>query len=136
MATNQRISPEGLNAAISDIISEYTQDIGKDVKEDVKATGKACLQMVQANIDAAGIGGRKYRRSFKDTTTKDTPWITTVEIHSPKHYRLTHLLENGHVKKTKNGKVLGVTRAFPHLAPAEKDASELLEKKVKMTIRG
>ena len=89
----------------------------------------------QGGCDAAGIGGRKYRKSFKDTVTKDTAWITTVEIHSPKHYRLTHLLEFGHVVKVK-GKVVGAARAYPHLATAETEAEELLGKKIAISVKG
>lgn len=133
--SNQKIQPDQLSDAIASIIEEYSKEVGSGVKEDVLESGKACVEMVQAGIDAAGIGGKKYRKSFKSTTTKDTAFMTTVEVHSPKHYRLTHLLEHGHVVKVK-GKVVGVSRAFPHLAPVEQEAAALLEKKVTMTIRG
>lgn len=131
----QKVTPESFAEAVRDIITEYGDDVGKSVKEDVKETGKKCVELVHQNIDAAGIGGRKYRKSFKDTTTKDTAWITTVEVHSPKHYRLTHLLEFGHVVKVK-GKVVGAARAYPHLANAEREAEEQLEKKIAISIRG
>lgn len=133
---NTKIEPSQLQTAITDIISKYTQEVGKGTKEDVLSSGKACVEMVQAGIDAAGIGGKTYRKSFKSTTTKDTAYMTTVEIHSPKHYRLTHLLEHGHVVKNKKGEVIGASKAFPHLAPAEKEASDLLVKKIKLTIGG
>ena len=133
--SNQTIQPSQLTEAISGILTDYSEEVSKSVKEDVKDVGKRTVQLVHQNIDAAGIGGRKYRNSFKDTTTKDTAWMTTVEIHSPKHYRLTHLLEFGHVVKRK-GKVLGTARAYPHLATAEKEAEELLGRKVAISIKG
>ena len=116
-------------------MAEYGEEVGQSVKEDVKDIGKETVRLVHQNIDAAGIGGRKYRKSFKDTVTKDTAWITTVEIHSPKHYRLTHLLEFGHVVKVK-GKVVGAARAYPHLATAETEAEELLGKKIAISVKG
>ena len=131
-----KIEPSQLQTAITDIITKYAQEVGKGTKEDVLSSGKACVEMVRAGIDAAGIGGKTYRKSFKSTTTKDTAYITTVEVHSPKHYRLTHVLEHGHVVKNKKGEVIGTAKAFPHLAPAEKEASSLLEKKIKLTIGG
>ena len=136
MSRNQyRITPNELEGAITEIINDYTKEVGKSVPEDVKSTGKACVQMLKANIDSAGIGGRVYKNSFTSTTTKETAFETTVEVHSPKHYRVTHLLEHGHVLKIR-GKVVGMTRAFPHFAPAEKSAADLLERKIKMRIRG
>ena len=133
--SNQSIQPNQLMEAVTGILNDYSEEVGKSVKEDVLDSGKRCVELVHQNIDSAGIGGKKYRKSFKSTTTKDTPWITTVEIHSPKHYRLTHLLEFGHVVKRK-GKVLGNARAYPHLSPAEKEAEQILEKKVTISIKG
>lgn len=131
----QKVTPDAFADAVRQLVEEYGEDVSKSVKEDVKDVGKETVQLVHQNIDAAGIGGRKYRKSFKETVTKDTAWITTVEIHSPKHYRLTHLLEFGHVVKVK-GKVVGAARAYPHLATAEKEAEELLGKKIAITVKG
>ena len=131
----QIVTPDAFADAIHEIFEEYGEEVGHDVKQDVLDAGKKCVELVHQNIDQAGIGGRKYRKSFKSTTTKDTPWITTVEIHSPKHYRLAHLLEYGHVVKVK-GRVVGAARAYPHLATAEKEAEELLGHKVEISIRG
>ena len=131
----QKVTPDAFADAVRELMTEYGDEVGQSVKEDVKDIGKKTVELVHQNIDAAGIGGRKYRKSFKDTTTKDTAWITTVEIHSPKHYRLTHLLEFGHVVKRK-GKVIGAARAYPHLATAEQEAEELLGRKIAISIRG
>ena len=131
----QKVTVDEFEDAVRDLINEYGDEVGKNVKEDVKDIGKTCVELVHRNIDAAGIGGKKYRKSFKDTTTKDTAWITTVEIHSPRYYRLTHLLEFGHVVKVK-GKVVGAARAYPHLATAEKEAEDLLGKRIAISIRG
>ena len=131
----QKVTPDAFANAMQQLLEGYGEDVGQSVKEDVKDIGKKTVQLVHQNIDAAGIGGRKYRKSFKETVTKDTAWITTVEIHSPKHYRLTHLLEFGHVVKVK-GKVVGAARPYPHLSNAEKEAEELLGKKIAITVKG
>ena len=131
----KRIKPDELEGAIRDIIENYTKEVGEGVPEDVKSTGKACVQMVKAHIDSAGIGGNKYRNSIKVETTKGNRFAASVEVWAGKHYRLAHLLEHGHPIKVK-GKVVGVARAYPHFAPAEKEASELLEKKITVRVKG
>ena len=132
---SKRIKPEELEGAIRDIIEKYTTEVGEGVPEDVKSTGKACAQMVRAHIDSAGIGGSKYRSAIKAETTAENRFAASVEVWAGKHYRLAHLLEHGHPIKIK-GKVVGVARAYPHFAPAEKEASELLGKKIITRVKG
>lgn len=132
----RRIKPDELADAITEIIDDYTKEVGEGVPEDVKSTGKACVQIVKAHIDAAGIGGTKYRNAITSVTTKENRFQATVEVWAGKHYRLAHLLENGHPILNRNGDPVGSARAFPHFAPAEKEASEMLEKKIVMRVRG
>lgn len=51
-------------------------------------------------------------------------------IHNINHYRLTHLLENGHAK-VGGGRV----QAYPHIAPIEKELVEEYIKGVEEAIR-
>lgn len=52
-------------------------------------------------------------------------------VHNKEHYRLTHLLEKGHAKRSG-----GRTRAIPHIAPAEEAAKEKFIQDVEAVIRG
>ena len=135
MAKSRRIKPDELDGAIRDIIEDYTKEVAEGVPEDVKSTGKACVQIIRAHIDSAGIGGSKYRAAIKSDVTESNRFAATVNVWAGKHYRIAHLLEHGHPIKIK-GKVVGVARAYPHFAPAEADASKLLEKKITMRATG
>ena len=117
----QKVTPDAFADAVRNLMAEYGEEVSQSVKEDVKDIGKETVRLLNGYIQAP--------------VTKDTAWITTVEIHSPKHYRLTHLLEFGHVVKVK-GKVVGAARAYPHLATAETEAEELLGKKIAISVKG
>lgn len=136
MSRNRKVTPENFEFAVREIIEEYAEETASSVKDATLQTGKAAVELVRANIGRAGIKGTKYRSSFKSTVTTDTPFMTTVTVHSPKHYRLTHLLEHGHRKVIHGRPRPGRVRAFEHLAPAEKEAADLLERKVTLVVRG
>lgn len=130
--SNRKIKPGQLEAAIDEIIEEYTDKVVVDVKEAVETTGKAAAELARAY--ASRIGRGKYAKSIKAKTTMTTSFGTTVNIYSTQ-YRIAHLLEHGHVVKA-HGKVVGTARAFPHFAPAEAKAEEMLVKKVEQAIKG
>ena len=132
MSATRKVTPENLGEAINEILTDYAQTVTKDMKSAVEATGKMAVQTAQAY--ASRIGRGKYAKSLKSKTTTNTNFETTVTIYSTQ-YRIAHLLEHGHVVKAK-GKVVGVTRAFPHFAPAEALAQSELPKKIEQAIKG
>lgn len=113
----------------------YVKEIQETIPDIVKETGKKCVQAIRTNGVAAGIPDKKYLKSWQMKVISQNAWGTYVVVHSPKHYRIAHLLEHGHVKKVRN-KVLGTTRAYPHLIYAEQDAETFLENKLKQKLGG
>ena len=130
--STRKISPDQLESAIAEIVEEYTDQVVTDIKDAVEQTGKAAAKVAQAY--ASRIGRGKYAKSIKAKTTMTTSFGTTVTIYSTQ-YRVAHLLEHGHVVKS-HGKVVGTARAFPHFAPAEAQAEQMLVKKVEQAIKG
>lgn len=133
--SNQKVEPEKLADAISDIITEYTDDVIHELPTITKTVAKQCVKNLKSAAAGAGFNGTKYKGSFKSKTVKSTSSVTTITIYSTK-YQIAHLLEHGHNIVTKSGNVLGRTRAFPHWSIAEKKANKEFEQKIKMIISG
>jgi len=130
--STRKVTPENLGQAINDILTEYANTVTKDVKSAVVETGKMAAETAQAY--ASRIGRGKYATSIKSKTTISNSFETSVTVYSTQ-YRIAHLLEHGHVIKAA-GKVVGMTRAFPHFQPAEAMAEATLPKKVEQAIKG
>lgn len=126
------ISADQFETALKDALKEYEQDVSKEATNAVVKVGRKTPEYVK---DAASrIGGTEYKNSFVCKVSKKKR-LAEATIYSPKHYQLTHLLENGHYL-VYFGKPTGkMTRAFPHWAQAEEKAVEELERAVREAIQ-
>lgn len=126
---SQRYSnPDAWAAAIMDAITEYGDGVTDAVKDATDEAAKVCLQEVRASSPKR-TGA--YRKGWKKATTKENATAKTVTVYNKDHYRLTHLLENGHAK-VGGGRVEG----HPHIGPAEQRAAELLERQIRVKVAG
>lgn len=118
---------EKLSEAIADELKNYSGEITEEVKKAVDITSKEMLKNIRAD---APVRKGNYKKAMKLKTTTDNMFGKTViwYVKEP-HYRLTHLLENGHAKRG-GGRV----RAYPHVNKNEEKAGEELEKRVKEII--
>ena len=108
-------------------LQEYADLATEDMKAAVKKAGNKAKSDVQAG---APVMTGKYKKSWAVKTTKENAKVMEVTVHSRNRYQLAHLLEFGHAKR--GG---GRTRAFPHIAPAEAAAAELLEEEVEKALK-
>lgn len=124
---NERCSIDQMASVIMEGLKEYADLATEDMKAAVKKTGSETKKLVQASApEKTG----DYKKSWTVKTTKETSNAMEVTVHSRNRYQLTHLLEFGHAKR--GG---GRTRAFPHLAPAEEKAAQILEREVEAALR-
>ena len=126
MATD-RVKIDQMAHVIMEGLQEYADLATDDMKAAVKKAGDEAKKDVQAG---APVKFGKYKKSWTVKTTKENSNSLEVTVHSRNRYQIAHLLEFGHAKRS-GGRV----RAFPHIAPAEQRAAELLEKEVERALK-
>lgn len=126
------ITPDALTEALVSACSEYTEEVRTFVEESVERIGEETAEEVRSIApvyegDSKNTRKGAYRRSWTCDISKQRGVINAVVHAKAPHYRLTHLLENGHLNRD------GTTRskAIPHIsianANAEKKVNDLLE---------
>ena len=133
--STKTVTPDALCDAVQDIIKEYSDELVSKLPDIVKASAKTTVKALKKNAES--IGGTKYRGSFKSKKTSALLLgETTYTVYSTQ-YRLTHLLEHGHVIRNRaGGPVYGMTRAFPHWKPAEQEGIDEIDEKIREAIEG
>ena len=126
MATD-RVRIDQMAHVIIEGLQEYADLAADDLKKAVKKAGDEAKKDIQNN---APVKTGAYKKSWTVKTMKETSNAMEVVVHSKNRYQLAHLLEFGHAKR--GG---GRTRAFPHIAPAEQRAAELLEREVEAALK-
>ena len=122
------ISIEDLEDAVMRELIEYSDEVTEELKENVMQTAKECMQDIKKK--APKLSG-DYRKSWKVKKAYESATDIRVVIHSPKEYRIAHLLEHGHAKRG-GGRVEGK----PHIVPAAENAEKKLMRKVKIAVTG
>lgn len=127
-----RIKADDLFEAVFGELEDYASEVTEDMKDAVKETAKKTLREVK-NRSPVGHGTPDpgaYKKGWTETTVYESPTAVRINVHNRKHYRLTHLLEDGHALV--GG---GRTRAQPHIAPAEKFAERELQRAVEVKVK-
>ncbi len=123
-----KVKTDELADAIMDALTNYSQDVTDKLKKEVKDAAKLCRDEIKKN---APKDTGAYAESWRAEVAYEDKEDIRVVIHSPKEYRLAHLLEYGHAK-VGGGRVEGK----PHIRPAEKEAEKMLDKSVKIIVKG
>lgn len=121
------VKPDELAEAIGEELSQYFDNLNEAVKQAVRQTSQECRDEIKRRSPKRT---GKYRKSWAITEVLNRHGSIRLVVHNKKHYRLTHLLENGHAKKS-GGRV----ESIPHIGPAEKHAEQNLMKRVEEAIK-
>ena len=108
-------------------LQEYADLAAEDMKAAVKKAGNSAKKDIEANApERTGA----YKKSWAVKTVRENANAMEVVVYSRNRYQLAHLLEFGHALRQG-----GRTRAFPHIAPAEERAAEMLVKEVETALK-
>ena len=108
-------------------LQEYADLAAEDMKAAIKKAGNSAKKDIQSNApEKTGA----YKKSWAVKTVRENANAMEVVVYSRNRYQLAHLLEFGHALRQG-----GRTRAFPHIAPAEERAAEMLVREVEAALK-
>lgn len=136
MARAKKIKPIDLSDTVNELLKEYGDAVFDAVNESVEeVTDEATDKLKQVNHFAPGGNpSGAYAKSWVNDVVRMTRVSTAKVVHNEEHYRLTHLLENGHVIRNGTGRTFGRTAKYPHIAPVNDWAKEELPKRFRQKV--
>lgn len=120
-------------AEFDNILSDYETELTRVADDEIKKTARAAAKDLRASSALFKTNSKGYAKGWT-VKNNESIYSSSYIVHNKKHYRLTHLLENGHAMVV-HGKHAGRVRAIKHIEPiAKKHIKELherLEKRLK-----
>lgn len=121
-----------LRDQIMDILNEYGEEAAEALESAVDSVRKQVVRKLK-DTSPKRAGHGEYARSWTfQKTGKRARGVflggVNVTVYNREHYRLTHLLEYGHVIMNKKGGPYGRVRPYPHIGAAEELSIEELPK--------
>ena len=129
MARRKRIKPIDLSATVEALLAEFGEEVYDAVNTSVDEVTEEATDKLRAINHWANTGTGAYAGSWTNDKIRKSRVSTAKVVHNEEHYRLTHLLENGHVIRNGTGRTFGRTGKYPHIAPVNDWANEELPKR-------
>ena len=129
---SKKIKPIDFDKAILDVLSQYGEQVNEVMGESIDSVSKQAVEKLQSVQTFAPNGNPTgaYSASWKAEEVKTGRLSQKRVIHNQEHYRLTHLLEKGHVLKNGTGRTFGRVPAYPHIGDVNEYVAQELPKEI------
>lgn len=112
------------------ILTQFDKGLKKATNEAIASVAKESAQKLK-NTSPKRTG--EYAKSWRVKKQKNDNGIEGAVVHNKDHYRLTHLLENGHVIRNAKG-TYGRTKGIKHIEPVEKWGNDELVETIERSV--
>ena len=122
------IKPEQLGLALSEVLLEWADNQEKEFVKAIDESADACNETAKQNLSKGhGLNTGNYRDHF----AIDRGWLARHHYQAEWHvkepeYRLTHLLENGHLTRDGTHR----TKPVKHIRYGRQIAEQVLDEKL------
>lgn len=129
----KKIKPVDLNKAVEEILNQYGDEVYEVMGDSIEEVAEeATNRLKQSNSFApGGTPTGAYAQDWINEKLQSKRLTVSRVVHNQEHYRLTHLLEKGHVIRNGTGRTFGKTGSYPHIGPVNDWANQELPNLVK-----
>jgi len=113
-----------MSTDLASLIARELADYSKEVEEEVDGMAEEVAEETVQKLRATSP--KRFGKYAKNWRKKKLATGSFVIYNAARTYRLTHLLENSHILR--NG---GRSRAMVHIKPAEENAIETFQQRIK-----
>lgn len=133
---SKKIKGINFDKAVQKVLQEYGEEVLENMGEAISAVADGAVDKLKAVATFAPNGNPtgEYSRSWVQEERRTGRLSKKRVIHNEEHYRLTHLLEKGHVSKNGTGRTFGRVPAYPHIRDVndwvQKDLPEEIKRRL------
>lgn len=140
MGMDIKVNPEYLDQAIIDALNDWNSKVLQKVNYAVRDTAKDIAKMLHrggpyqshpGGTYASGWEAKRDPKGYRSSPFHSEVWT----VWNKTDYRLTHLLEKGHALR-RGGRTYGHVKSFPHIAPMEDVAAQVLISRIEKNVKG
>lgn len=128
MKNNKRIGAIDLQSSVIALIQNYGQQVNDVVYESMKDVADQAVAELKAvsRFSPKGSPTGAYSADWDKQEKSTSRLARTMVVYNEDHYRLTHLLENGHALR-RGGRTIGSVKAYEHIRPVEQRVIKAFE---------
>lgn len=115
---SKRIRAIDLQRAVEKVLEQYGEKANSVMDKSVETVAQAAADKLRGHrkFNPRRNPSGKYAASWVADRTEKRRIYTNWVVHNVEHYRLTHLLEKGHVSRNGTGRSYGRVKDYPHIS--------------------